>query len=87
MLDNGVGYIRVAQFQEKTGSDLAKELKELGAKEPLKGLVLDLRNDPGGLLTSAIGVSGAFLPADALVVSTDGRTPDARHKRCRWWCW
>ena len=45
-----------------------------------KGLVLDLRNDPGGLLTSAIGVSGAFLPPETLVVSTDGRTPDARHK-------
>lgn len=42
--------------------------------------MLDLRNDPGGLLTSAIGVAGAFLPPDALVVSTDGRTPDSRHK-------
>lgn len=80
MLDNGVAYVRIAQFQEKTGADLAKQLKDLGAKEAPKGLVLDLRNDPGGLLTSAIGVSGAFLPADALVVSTDGRTPDARHK-------
>ena len=80
MLDNNVAYVRIAQFQEKTGVDLAKQLKDLGAKEAPKGLVLDLRNDPGGLLTSAIGVSGAFLPSDALVVSTDGRTPDARHK-------
>jgi len=77
MLDNGVAYVRIAQFQEKTGADLAKQLKDLGAKEAPKGLVLDLRNDPGGLLTSAIGVSGAFLPADALVVSTDGPTPPA----------
>ena len=46
MLDNGVGYVRIAQFQEKTGSDLAKQLKDLGAKEAPKGLVLDLRNDP-----------------------------------------
>ncbi|OZI33422.1 peptidase S41 [Bordetella genomosp. 5] len=80
MLDDGVAYVRIAQFQEKTGSDLARQLKELGAKAAPKGLVLDLRNDPGGLLTSAIGVSGAFLPPDAMVVSTDGRTPDSRHK-------
>ena len=80
MLDNNIGYVRVAQFQEKTGSDLARHLKELGAKGAPKGLVLDLRNDPGGLLTGAIGVAGAFLPPNALVVSTDGRTPDSRHK-------
>ena len=80
MLDNGVAYVRIAQFQEKTGSDLARQLKELGAKGEPKSLVLDLRNDPGGLLTSAIGVAAAFLPPDVLVVSTDGRTPDSRHK-------
>ncbi|MFQ1063213.1 S41 family peptidase [Bordetella trematum] len=80
MLDDGVAYVRIAQFQEKTGPDLARQLRELGAKGAPKGLVLDLRNDPGGLLTSAIGVAGAFLPPDSLVVSTDGRTPDSRHK-------
>jgi carboxyl-terminal processing protease len=80
MLDGGVAFVRVAQFQERTGSDLIKNLRELGAKGAPKGLVLDLRNDPGGLLTSAIGVAGAFLPPDALVVSTDGRAPDAKHK-------
>lgn len=80
MLDDGVAYLRISQFQEKTGSDLARHLKELGAKGAPKGLVLDLRNDPGGLLTSAIGVSAAFLPPDVLVVSTDGRTPDSKHK-------
>ncbi|WP_459616019.1 S41 family peptidase [Bordetella sp. 2513F-2] len=80
MLDDGVAYVRIAQFQEKTGPDLARHLKELGAKGAPKSLVLDLRNDPGGLLNSAIGVAGAFLPPDALVVSTDGRTPDSRHK-------
>ncbi len=80
MLDDGVAYVRIAQFQEKTGPDLARQLRELGAKGAPKGLVLDLRNDPGGLLTSAIGVAGAFLPPDTLVVSTDGRTPDSRHK-------
>jgi len=80
MLDNGIGYVRVAQFQEKTGADLARHLTELGAKSAPRGLVLDLRNDPGGLLTGAIGVSAAFLKPNALVVSTDGRTPDSRHK-------
>ncbi len=82
MLDDGTAYLRIAQFQEKTGPDMARQLRELGAKGAPKSLVLDLRNDPGGLLTSAIGVAGAFLPnpQDTLVVSTEGRTPDARHK-------
>ncbi|MVW79327.1 S41 family peptidase [Bordetella sp. 02P26C-1] len=80
MLDGDIGYVRIAQFQEKTGSDLARHLKELGAKGAPKGLILDLRNDPGGLLTSAIGVAAAFLPPDVLIVSTDGRTPDSKHK-------
>jgi carboxyl-terminal processing protease len=80
MLDGDVAYVRIAQFQEKTGSDMARQLMDLGAKKPPKGLILDLRNDPGGLLTSAIGVAAAFLPPEALVVSTNGRTPDARHK-------
>ena len=80
MLDNGIGYVRIAQFQEKTGADLARHLKELGEKAPPRALILDLRNDPGGLLTSAIGVSAAFLKPDTLVVSTDGRAPDSKHK-------
>ncbi|ANN79797.1 S41 family peptidase [Bordetella flabilis] len=80
MLDGNVAYVRIAQFQEKTGADMARQLADLGAKQPPRALILDLRNDPGGLLTSAIGVAAAFLPRDALVVSTDGRTPDARHK-------
>ena len=51
-----------------------------GKAEDLKGLVLDLRNDPGGLLNAAVGVSAAFLPTDTLVVSTDGRTEDAKRR-------
>lgn len=80
MLDDNIGYVRIAQFQEKTGSDLVRHLKELGAKGAPKGLILDMRNDPGGLLNSAIGVSAAFLKPDVLVVSTDGRAPDSKHK-------
>ncbi|HTQ01393.1 MAG TPA: S41 family peptidase, partial [Casimicrobiaceae bacterium] len=78
MLEPGYGYIRIRNFQERTGEDLAKALKDFYAKGDLKGLVLDVRSDPGGLLNQAVAVSAAFLPKDALVVYTDGRTPDAR---------
>ena len=78
MLEPGYGYVRIRNFQERTGEDLAKALKEFYAKGELKGLVLDMRSDPGGLLNQAVAVSAAFLPKDALVVYTDGRTPDAR---------
>ncbi len=75
----GYGYIRIRQFQDRTGEDLAAALRDLYKKEgDLKGLVLDVRSDPGGLLNQAVAVSAAFLPKDALVVYTDGRTPDAR---------
>jgi carboxyl-terminal processing protease len=80
MLPDNIGYIRIAQFQEKTGVDLVRHLKEIGEIGAPRGLILDLRNDPGGLLTSAIGVSAAFLKPDTLVVSTDGRAPDAKQK-------
>jgi carboxyl-terminal processing protease len=77
MLESGYGYVRVRNFQERTGEDLAKALKDFYKQGDLKGLVLDLRSDPGGLLNQAVAVSAAFLPKDALVVYTDGRTPDA----------
>jgi carboxyl-terminal processing protease len=80
MLPNDIAYVRIAQFQERTGADLVKHLRELSATKSPRGLILDLRNDPGGLLTGAIGVSAAFLKPDVLVVSTDGRVPEARHK-------
>jgi len=78
VLEPGYGYVRIRNFQERTGEDLAKSLKDFYAKGELKGLVLDMRSDPGGLLNQAVAVSAAFLPKDALVVYTDGRTPDAR---------
>jgi carboxyl-terminal processing protease len=78
MLEPGYGYIRIRSFQERTGEDLAKSLKDFYSKGDLKGLVLDMRSDPGGLLNQAVAVSAAFLPKDALVVYTDGRTPDAK---------
>lgn len=80
LADPGYGFVRITQFQEHTGENLAKALKDLVKQNdgPLKGLVLDLRNDPGGLLTGAVGVSAAFLPKDSLVVYTEGRTDDAK---------
>lgn len=79
-VDDDYGYLRVTSFQENTAPDVVRHLNSLYKPGPLKGLVLDLRNDPGGLLNSAIGVSSAFLPAKTLVTSTDGRTPDAKHQ-------
>ncbi|HUH59378.1 MAG TPA: S41 family peptidase [Candidimonas sp.] len=80
MLDNNIAYVRIAQFQERTTADLVNQLTDLGAKAPPKALILDLRNDPGGLLDSAIGVSSAFLPPDVLVVSTKGRVPSSNRE-------
>ncbi len=80
MIEPGYGYVRVTQFQEHTVENLVKHLNKVYADGELKGLVLDLRNDPGGLLHGAIGVSAAFLPARTLVTSTDGRTDDAKRK-------
>ncbi|MDR2875156.1 MAG: S41 family peptidase [Methylobacillus sp.] len=80
LAEPGYGYIRITQFQEHTGSDLAKALQNLQTenKGDLKGLILDLRNNPGGLLNAAVGVSAAFLPKNELVVYTEGRVPDAK---------
>src|SRR3954447_11997558 len=78
MLEPGYGFIRVRGFQERTGEDVARAIKDLYKQGELRGLVLDVRTDPGGLLNQAVAVSAAFLPKDALVVYTDGRTSDAR---------
>jgi carboxyl-terminal processing protease len=80
LLENGYGYVRVTQFQEHTGDLLAEALNKLykDNKVPLKGLILDLRNDPGGLLNGAVAVTAAFVKPDSLVVYTEGRTEDAK---------
>ena len=80
MLEPGFGYIRITQFQEHTVENLVKHFNQLADKGSMKALVLDLRNNPGGLLNGAIGVSAAFLPEKTLVVSTDGRQEDAKRK-------
>jgi carboxyl-terminal processing protease len=78
MVEPGYAWIRINQFQEETLDELADKVKGLYAHNPnIKGLVLDLRNDPGGLLPSAIGVSAAFLPQNDAIVSTKGQLADS----------
>jgi len=80
LVEDGYGYLRVTSFQENTAASVVKHLNDLYKPGQLKGLVLDLRNDPGGLLNGAVGVSAAFLPPKTLITSTDGRTADAKHE-------
>ncbi len=82
LLEPGYAYFRVTQFQEHTGEALAKAIDTVfkSSSIPIRGVVLDLRNDPGGLLNTAVAVSAAFLPPGALVVYTEGRTEDAKMK-------
>src|SRR5437762_1334355 len=74
VIEPGYVWVRVSQFQEATAENLVKQLDALFSSGQVQGLVLDLRNDPGGLLHGAVAVSSAFLPAKSLIVSTDGRT-------------
>ena len=79
MIEPGYAWLRVSQFQDRTVEDFVRKLDEIYKQDPkLKGLVLDLRNDPGGLLEGAVAISAAFLPSDAVVVSTNGQLPDSK---------
>jgi carboxyl-terminal processing protease len=75
-LESGYGYIRVAQFQSSTGADVRKAVEKLMSEQQLKGLVLDLRNNPGGILRSSVEVAGLFLDGGR-VVYTKGRIANA----------
>ena len=79
MLDDDYGYLRISNFQTKTTTDMLKSIREMKkeAGGSLKGLVLDLRNNPGGVLSGAVGVSDAFLE-DGMIVYTDGRESDSQ---------
>ena len=69
----------VSQFQDRTVDDFARKLEEAYKQDPnLKGIVLDLRNDPGGLLEASVAISAAFLPSDATVVSTNGQIAESK---------
>jgi carboxyl-terminal processing protease len=79
MVEPGYAWIRVSQFQDRTVDDFARKVEEMYKADPnLKGMVLDLRNDPGGLLDASVAISAAFLPADVTVVSTNGQLPDSK---------
>ncbi|MEK8027723.1 S41 family peptidase [Pseudaquabacterium rugosum] len=79
MAEPGFGWVRVTQFQDRTVEDFVRKVEELYKADPkLKGLVLDLRNDPGGLLEGAVALSAAFLPAEAVVVSTNGQVAESK---------
>jgi len=82
LLEPGYAYFRVSQFQEHTGETLARAIEKHFKENagPMRGIILDLRNDPGGLLNGAVAVSSAFLPSGSLVVYTDGRTEDSKMK-------
>jgi len=80
MYEPGYAWVRVSQFQEGTAEAMVKHIEGLFKQGQVKGLVLDLRNDPGGLLHGAVAISSAFLPQKTLVVSTDGRAEDSRKK-------
>lgn len=79
MVEPGYGWLRVSQFQDRTVDDFVRKLEDLYKQDPnLKGLVLDLRNDPGGLLDASVALSAAFLPADVVVVTTNGQMTESR---------
>ena len=79
VVEPGYAWIRLSQFQERSVDDFAKKVEEVYKAEPnLKGLVLDLRNDPGGLLDAAVAISAAFLPENVTVVSTNGQLAESK---------
>ena len=79
VIEPGYAWIRLSQFQERTVDDFARKVEEVYKQEPnLKGLVLDLRNDPGGLLDAAVAISAAFLPDNVNVVSTNGQLAESK---------
>ena len=79
MIEPGYGWVRVSQFQDRTIDDFVRKVDELYKQDSnMKGLVLDLRNDPGGLLEGAVALSAAFLPSEVTVVSTNGQIAESK---------
>ncbi|MDO9165191.1 MAG: S41 family peptidase [Rhodoferax sp.] len=79
LIEPGFAWVRISQFQERTVADFARKVEELYKQEPkLKGLVLDLRNDPGGYLDAAVAISAAFLPENVTVVSANGQLAESK---------
>jgi carboxyl-terminal processing protease len=79
LIEPNYGWVRVSQFQERTVEDFARKVEDMVKQSPqLKGLVLDLRNDPGGLLDAAVALSAAFLPENVTVVTTNGQLEESK---------
>lgn len=79
LVESGYGWVRLSQFQERTVDDFVRKIEEIYREDPnIKGLVLDLRNDPGGLLDAAVAISTAFLPEGVTVVSTNGQLEESK---------
>ena len=79
VVEPGYAWVRLTQFQDRTVEDFTRKLEDLYKQDRnLKGIVLDLRNDPGGLLDGAVAVSAAFLPKDAVVVTTNGQIAESK---------
>jgi carboxyl-terminal processing protease len=79
VIEPGYAWIRLSQFQERTVDDFVRKVEEVYKADPaIKGLVLDLRNDPGGLLDAAVAISAAFLPEGVSVVSTNGQLAESK---------
>ena len=79
VIEPGYAWVRLSQFQDRTVEDFAHKIEDIYKQEPkLKGMVLDLRNDPGGLLDAAVAISAAFLPENVTVVSTNGQLADSK---------
>ena len=77
---DGIAYIRLERFSRTAGDDVRSSIKDLKSKGAVKGVVLDLRDNPGGLLDIAVDIASKFLPESTLVVSTKGRRIDSEHK-------
>ncbi len=79
LIEPHYGWVRVSQFQERTVEDFARKVEDMVKQSPqFKGLVLDLRNDPGGLLDAAVALSAAFLPENVTVVTTNGQLEESK---------
>ena len=76
-IDDGIAYIKLERFSRNAGEELRKAIKNLQSKGEIKGLILDMRDNPGGLLDAAVDVVEKFVPEGSLIVSTKGRKPDA----------
>ncbi len=79
LLEPGYAWVRVSQFQDRTVEDFVKKVEDIYKQDPnIKGLVLDLRNDPGGLLEASVAIAAAFLPPETVVVSTNGQIAESK---------